>query len=90
MLPPIIEVAIEHELQTNERCSSRSSKEVRFKCPFCEADANKEGKFYLSLNVADNLFKCWACGESGGVLKFIAILENISIEDVKRKLWGHK
>lgn len=88
MLPSILETAKQHGLEMNARCISRSAKEVRFKCPFCEADANKKDKYYLSLNTADNLFKCWACGESGGVLKFIALLDQTSIELVKRKLWG--
>ena len=90
MLPSVLEIARQHGLQMNTRTSSRSAKEVRFKCSFCEADANKEGKYYLSLNTTDNLFKCWSCGEGGGVLKFIALLENTSIEEVKRKLWGDK
>lgn len=88
MLPSVLEIARQHGLQMNARCSSHSAKEVRFKCPFCEADVNKEGKYYLSLNTADNLFKCWSCGEGGGVLKFIALLEGKSIEEVKAKLWG--
>lgn len=90
MLPSVLEIARQHGLQMNARCSSHSAKEVRFKCPFCEADVNKEGKYYLSLNTANNLFKCWACGEAGGVLKFIALLEDKSIEEVKQKLWGAK
>lgn len=88
MLPSILEIAQQHGLQINDRYSSHSAKEIRGKCPFCGADANKNGKFYLSLNTINNLFKCWACGESGGVLKFIALLEEKSIEEVKRDLWG--
>lgn len=90
MLPSVMETARQHGLQMDARCSSRSAKEVRFKCPFCETDANKRGKYYLSLNMADNLFKCWACGEGGGVLKFIALLEHKPIEEVKQSLWGSK
>lgn len=90
MLPSVLETARQHGLQMNDRCSSRSAKELRLKCPFCEADANKEGEYYLSLNTSDNVFKCWACGESGGVLKFIALLDHQSIEEVKRNLWGSK
>lgn len=90
MLPSILEIAQQHGLQMNARCSSQNAKEIRFKCPFCEADANKKGKYYLSLNTSDNLFKCWACGESGGVLKFVAMLEDKSIEEVKRDLWGSR
>ncbi len=90
MLPSILEIARQQGLQMNAHCSSNSAKEMRFKCPFCEADANKNGKYYLSLNTTENLFKCWSCGEAGGVLKFMALLENTSVEEVKRKLWGDK
>jgi len=90
MLPSVLEVARQHGLQMNAHCSSHREKEVRFKCPFCEADAEKNGKYYLSLNTSKNLFKCWACGEAGGALKFIALLENKSVEEVKRDLWGSK
>jgi len=85
MLPKIMEVAVQHGLAINARSKG---KEIRAKCPFCEADANNREKYYLSLNTADNLFKCWVCQESGGVLKFIALLEHKSIEEVKKDLWG--
>lgn len=88
MLPAIMEVAMQHGLEMNVS-SSHSLKDARFKCPFCRADAGRKDKFYLSLNVRDNVFRCWACDESGGVLKFIALLEHDSIEGVKRKLWGN-
>lgn len=88
MLPSILEIARHHGLQMDAHCSSRSAKEVRFKCPFCEADTNKKEKYYLSLNLDNNLFKCWSCCEAGGVLKFIALLEHKSIEEVKLELWG--
>lgn len=87
MLPSILGVATQHGLKMNER-TSKSTKDVRFKCPFCQANDQRNDKFYLSLNTRDNVFKCWACGESGGVLQFMALLENISIEEVKRRLWG--
>jgi hypothetical protein len=87
MLPSILEVAQQHGLQMNVR-SSQSAKEIRFKCPFCGADAHKKDKFYLSLNLNKNLFKCWSCGEGGGVLTFIALLDDKSIEEVKNELWG--
>ena len=87
MLPSILEVATQHGLRINGR-SSQSKKDLRCKCPFCQTDAQQKDKFYLSLNVTDNVFKCWACGESGGVLKLIALLEKRSVEEVKRSLWG--
>jgi hypothetical protein len=86
MLPPIKEVALHHGLKMNDRLS-KSEKDVRFKCPFCSHKYQKE-KYHLSLNIKDNVFKCWSCGESGGVLKFITLLENTSIEEVKARLFG--
>ncbi|KLU62334.1 hypothetical protein CEB3_c13780 [Peptococcaceae bacterium CEB3] len=87
MLPSILDIARQHALQMSER-STHSEKDVRFKCPWCQADDQRAGKYYLSLNVKDNVFQCWACGKSGGVLQFIAELEHTSVEQVKRRLWG--
>ncbi|SHN86433.1 hypothetical protein [Desulfitobacterium chlororespirans] len=96
MLPSIMEVALQHELKSAElddrsKRKKRSVKDVRFKCPFCKATDHPKfkDKYYLSLNTEDNVFQCWFCGESGGVLKFIALLENKSIEEVKQELF-HK
>ncbi|WP_018213658.1 hypothetical protein [Desulfitobacterium hafniense] len=88
MLPSIMEVAMQHGLKLNER-STRSVKDVRFKCPFCQVTEHPKykDKYYLSLNTSDNVFQCWSCGESGGVLKFIALLENKSVEEVKQELF---
>jgi len=88
MLPSILEVAREHGLYQDERTLNK--KEIRFKCPFCAGDKGKEDKYYLSLNVEDNVFKCWLCDESGGVLKFIALLQGKSVEEVKQDLWGDR
>jgi len=67
MLPSISEVAIQHGLQMNDR-TSKSVKDLRFKCPFCQADDKRTDKYYLSLNTNDNVFPCWSCHEHGGVL----------------------
>lgn len=82
MLPDILEVAEKHSLIIDPR--SLKKREVRAKCPFCGADAvpGKEKKFYLSLNTEDMVFKCWYCGESGGVFRFIALLEGIPESEV--------
>lgn len=90
MLPSILDAAIQHGLEMNER-SAKNLKDVRFKCPFCGADKGKDNKYYLSVNTKDNVFRCWYCNESGGVLRFMALLENVSIEELKRRLFsGHK
>lgn len=82
MLPEILPVAEKYGLLIYER--SRGKREVRAKCPFCKEDSKsgKERKFYLSLNTKDQVFKCWYCGESGGVFRFIALLEGTSESEV--------
>lgn len=87
MLPLILDVARQKEIPLDDYSLSRG-KEVRAKCPFCRADALKERKYYLSINTEKNLFKCWFCRESGGALKFLALLENKSTEEVKRELFA--
>jgi len=74
ILPNILDVANQHHLEVDRKTIGR--KETRFKCPFCFADANRRGKYYLSINEHKNIFKCWHCQESGGVLKLISFLEN--------------
>jgi hypothetical protein len=83
MLPDILSVAKDHRLEINERTFGK--KEVLAKCPFCLADANRKNKFYLSLNTEDKVFKCWFCGESGGVIRFIALLEGVPENEVLRR-----
>lgn len=75
-LPNILDIAAEHNLILSPR--SLNKKEISCKCPFCKEDsrAGKESRFYLSLNTEDQVFKCWFCGESGGVFRFIALLTN--------------
>lgn len=77
MLPEILPIAEKHGLMIDER--SRNKREVRAKCPFCKEDSKpgKKRKFYLSLNTEDQVYKCWYCGESGGVFRFISLLENV-------------
>lgn len=85
MLPSIIHVAKQFGLEADEK--TFDNKEVRFKCPFCPSPSDK---YHLSLNKDKNLFKCWKCGESGGVLKFEAMLSNQSFEQVRQKYFGKR
>lgn len=80
MLPEILEVAKKHKLIINPR--TLHNEEVLCKCPFCQEDSKpgKNRKYYLSLNAQSQVFKCWFCGESGGVLRFIALLEGVPEE----------
>jgi len=83
VLPVITDIADQHSIECDPR--SLSKKEVRYKCPFCLQDSNKRNKFYLSLNPEKNVFKCWYCKESGGVLVFESKLTGKTYEDVKKK-----
>lgn len=87
ILPNVLEVASRNHLEADSKTLDK--KEVRFKCPFCLADSNRKGKYYLSLNEDKNVFKCWYCKESGGVLRFISLLEEKSeqdlIEEIRQK-----
>lgn len=87
LLPNILEIANRNNLEANPKTLNK--KEIRYKCPFCHADANRRNKFYLSINENKNVFKCWYCKESGGVLKFISLLEGKSeqelIEEIRQQ-----
>lgn len=88
MLPKILDIAEEHGLIFNPRTFSK--KEVLCKCPFCGEDSKpgKEKKYYLSLNTHDQVYRCWYCGEHGGVLQFEAKLTGQTYQEVKDKRLG--
>ena len=94
MLPEILPVAEKHGLIINER--TRGKREVLAKCPFCQEDSKpgKERKYYLSLNTEDQVYRCWFCGEAGGVFRFISLLENVPESEVmdryRNKKSGYK
>lgn len=50
------------------------------------ADANRRNKYYLSINEEKNVFKCWYCQESGGVLRFISLLEGKSEQELLKEI----
>lgn len=88
MLPNILDVAQEYELTFHPKHFGK--KETLAKCPFCKEDSkpDKRKKFYLSLNTEDQVYKCWFCRESGGVLHFEAKLSGKSFNKVKEKHFG--
>ncbi|KRG16869.1 hypothetical protein ACA29_03040 [Lederbergia galactosidilytica] len=88
MLPKILDIAEENRL-TFKR-NTYGKKEVLCKCPFCHEDEKpgKTKKFYLSLNTHDQVYRCWFCGEAGGVLQFEAKLTGLSYHEVKEKRLG--
>lgn len=85
MLPKILEVAEKNGLVIEPR--SYGKKETMAQCPFC---ASNDGKYKLSLNTVDNVYKCWSCKESGGVLHFEAKLTGLSYQEIKEKYFKGK
>lgn len=83
MLPNILDIANQHAIILDGRTLKKN--EVRAKCPFCLEDSHKPNKHYLSLNVIDNVYKCWHCSAKGGVLDFESRLSGESYEKVKAK-----
>lgn len=86
MLPNILDIAEQYGVIIDKK--SYGKKETRAKCPFCLEDANKPKKFYLSLNTVDQVYRCWFCGVSGGVLDFEAKLTDTSFEEIKEKYFS--
>jgi hypothetical protein len=90
MLPEILKVAEEYGLTFNPRYHGK--KETLCKCSFCEEDSRpgKGNKFYLSLNTHDQVYKCWYCGVSGGVIDFEAKLSGLPYNEVREKYFGKR
>lgn len=89
MLPKILDIAEKHGLIIDPRTYGK--KETLAKCPFCHEDANKNGKYYLSLNTHDQVYKCWFCkdkGGKGGVLDFESKLTGIPYHEIRNKYFG--
>lgn len=91
ILPNLVDVCENKGLMQDYRTSGK--REVRFVCPFCNVDTDKTGrkrKYHLSVNAEKNAFKCWYCGESGGVLRFLSLLENTSEKEILTRLKEEK
>ncbi|GAB3051558.1 hypothetical protein [Virgibacillus ainsalahensis] len=86
MLPCILDVAQKYEVHFQAK--SYGKKETLCKCPFCREDASKPKKHYLSLNTEDNVYKCWYCRQSGGVLDFEVKLSGKTYAEVKQQYFG--
>lgn len=82
ILPDIVEVAQSHHLDLAS--GSLNKREVLCKCPFCQEDQKpgKQRRYYLSLNPEKQTFKCWFCGEGGGVLRFVSLLTGTTEEQL--------
>lgn len=83
MLPDIIEIAEEYLIEIDSR--SYGKKETMAQCPFCNS-----GKFHLSLNQNKNIFKCWNCKKSGGVLQFESLVSEKPFDEIRAKYFGKK
>jgi len=80
VLPDILAIAEKHQLKMQKR--TRCRKEILFQCPFC---GDKPKRYHLSLNREKKTFRCWLCGESGGVLRFISLLEGLPESEVRAR-----
>lgn len=90
MLPNILDIAHNHNLIFDAK--NYGKRETLAKCPFCKEDSRPEKKkvYYLSLNTSDQVYKCWYCGEAGGVLQFEAKLSDLPFAEVREKYFGVK
>lgn len=49
-------------------------------CPFCTT-VNHVG--VLARNEEENTFHCWSCGASGNQVVFFAMMEGVTVEEIK-------
>ncbi|KQN96869.1 hypothetical protein [Paenibacillus sp. Leaf72] len=83
ILPDLVEYALSKDIRVNRRTINNS--QTLFVCPWC-GDSLSRGKFKLTLNRKDGLFRCFTCLEKGGTLDFICKIENKSREAVTKEL----
>ncbi|MDP5276212.1 CHC2 zinc finger domain-containing protein [Chengkuizengella sp. 2205SS18-9] len=79
-LPDIYEVAQIYGLSLR-----KSRSQYKALCPFHE---EKTPSFYI--NPEKNIFKCFGCGEGGGVIKFKAKIEDKSEQEIYEELKSQK
>lgn len=84
-LPNIVDVAKRIGIEFDPR-NKANSKELRAVCPFC----GHSHKFYLSINPNLNVYKCWYCKASGGVLQFEADVTGKPFADVKAQYFSQR
>lgn len=60
--------------------------QIQFNCPMCSVEKglhDGDGKYNLEINIKQNIFKCWVCGDinemSGKISKLIKMFGNSSI-----------
>jgi hypothetical protein len=88
ILPDILDVAQGHGLRSYPRQTNRG--ETRFNCPFCVEQGRSEDREYkLYLGVGRDgagIFRCMRCGERGGVLRMMSLLEQRSESKILERL----
>jgi hypothetical protein len=89
ILPDILDVATEHNLVFSQRPVHNRPQEKRAICPFHTCTTHRQPEFHLYINTEKNTFKCFSCGASGGVVKFIALLDNKTEQQVLEELRGN-
>ena len=75
------------EILGQPRKENKTKMQFAFDCPVCSAEKDMpqgDGKGNLEINYSQNVFKCWACGETnnmqGSVIKLLKRYGNRSEE----------
>ncbi|MED0738951.1 hypothetical protein [Aneurinibacillus thermoaerophilus] len=86
--PNIVEYAISKGLKQYRKPTSRG--EIRVCCPFCENNGHspdREYKLYLGTGRdGAGIFRCQRCGERGGTLRFMHLIEMRSEKEILEEL----
>lgn len=78
ILPNIMDVALKHNVSFSTLQILNRPDEKRAVCPFHVCTTHKDKvEYHLYINTEKNTFKCFSCGEKGGVVRFISLLEGI-------------
>ena len=82
-------VKIEEVAQQANLVLRRTSRvgQYRTHCPFCGDDTRH---WHLYLNTDRDVFYCQRCGEQGGVIRFYALLHDVTEAEAKEKLYPPK
>ncbi len=82
ILPNIYDVAINNGITFSNRPVHNRPAEKRALCPFHVCTTHRKPEYHLYINIDKNTFNCFSCGAKGGVVKFIALLEGKTEQQV--------